>query len=366
MEAANIEHIDARASQGFINNPIGATIHQQFGLNAEQVANLIRRIVETMGVAPQFAQGAIAVARANVYDLRRRVAVLVEYKEVHDLLQQLEVSHRVLYTAVFEQDEPLVAEQIQWRKLAASRVSMQTALLKLCDYVEITSFAADADWNVDLRQASTEVQEACEQRNAGRLADALDVIDQVIGRETSRFNDRLIGAVDALRMTEWVHTLEQISREMPTWPGMNEGPANRFESFAGDVNQLSALAQTLQALRNQHDEWQQVDNVLRSEQPQVVRNVGRFKQRWQRSLGQRVRGLSSDTEADWARHLLVKTSALETSLAKAVAADIADAFYECRSIVSTRFTQIDFQLRGLCRILMEASIPIGTLLEQFS
>lgn len=360
MDAANI---DARASQGLVVNPIDTTIHQHFGLNADEIAALVGRLVDAMREAPQ-THNTVAQARADLDNLRHGVGVLVEYKEVHDLLQRLELSHRIVYSLVCDRDIPLPAAQIRWRSLTASREALEDAVAMLCAYVESASFAADADWKDELRQAGAALHTAAEARNVLALVDLLEAIDQMVGRETSRFNDRLIGAVDALRISRWVQTLGQIRDDMPTWQTSGKEQGERTDLFDKDVHSLDALAAQLQTLRNTHDVWQQVDNALRAEESQLLGNVDRFKRRWRTHLLDKVRALVAGGDADWARGLERSIAQVETFLLGSVASDLADALHECRGVVLRRFAQIDFELRALCRALVKASEPVGALLEQ--
>ena len=348
-----------------VSRSIDKTIHQQFGLNADEVSALVSRLIGALRDAPQ-ANSAVALVRANLDNLYNSIAVLVEYKEVHDLLQQIELAHRIVYSLVCEQDMPLPAAQIRWRSLIASQSALEMALDKLCNYVVQASFGADASWTEELRLMPSGLRHAADTRNVDSFVDILDAIHQTIGRETSRFNDRLIGAVDALRIPQWVQALRQVHDAMPSWVDVKTGQSEHLDAFGRDVDALDKLAARLQFLRDTHDAWQQVDNALRSEEMQLVRNIGRFRRRWSDHLVMRVRALYADSESDWAHTLELTVWRMEERLPGSITADIADALHECRGAVLRRFAQINFELRLLCQVLMKASEPIGEVLEQLS
>ena len=190
-----------------------------------------------------------------------------------------------------------------------------------------------------------------------------DVAD-VVGRQTSRMNDRLIGALDALGLERLIGVLRRSQEEMARVPADADATLpRRLERFAADLAGLEGMAARLRALRNDHDAWQQADNDLRSEQAQLSLSLERFKRRWEKTLARKLRELCAATEANWARDLAVAIARMEVALGPNAATDPMDALYDCRSAVIRRFNQVDQDLRTLCDLLEKAGGPLDTMLD---
>jgi len=349
----NIEaqDLDLKGSQGTVVDPTGP-VTQYFGLTPEQSAEFFTRMFKLLREVPA-AREVLIGANASLIGTRQQIRLLAEYKGVHDLLQQLELSYRVVYDLTYQDDDLLPAERVNWRGLSSSQNALQTTIGEVCDFVATVSFVEDADeWVCTLQAARGQLQAATERRDIETLGAAVTDVADVVGRQTSRMNDRLIGV------------LRRAQEKMARVPeGADATLPRRLERFAADLAGLEGMAARLRTLRNDHNTWQQADNDLRSEQAQLSLSLERFKRRWEKTLARKLRELCAATEANWARDLAVAIARMEVALGPNAATDPMDAFYDCRSAVIRRFNQVDQDIRTLCDLLEKAGGPLDTMLD---
>ena len=341
---------------------------QLSGFTPGQAATLFTRTFELLREAPP-AREALIGARASLIQARTQIRLLAEYKGVHDLLQQLELSYRVVYDLLFEQDALLPAERVSWRTAASSQMALQAAIGKVCAFVAAVSFAADtAGWAAELQAAQVQLTRAYGQRDVAGCGAAVTTVADVVSGQMSRMNDRLIGALDALGLANLLGVLRRGKAAMASQSQAADAAlAQRLERFAVDLNGLDALAARLKALRDEHDAWQQADNDLRSSEEALLGlSLDRFRRRWERTLARELQGLCAGIAADWARDLDTAVGRMGDALAPNATTNPMEAFCDCRSAVIQRFNQVDQDLKGLCDLLKEAGGPLDSLLDGFA
>lgn len=349
---------------GLFSDKVRAEPTPQFSaLTPNQAAALFTRTFDLLREVPA-ARAALIGAQANLAQTCQHIRLLAEYKGVHDLLQQLELSYRVVYDLLYEQDVLLPAERVNWRSLTRSQMALQTTISKVCGFLVTISFAADTGgWAAELRAAQTQFGGAYGQRDVTGCGAAITAVGDVVSGQLSRMNDRLIGALDALGLLNLLGILRQAQAAMNGLsPGANAALAQRMARFAADLDALETLAGRLKTLRDEHDAWQQADNELRSEEILLGLSLDRFKRRWER-LARQLQGLCAGVAAGWARDLDAAIARMGGALAQNATADPLDAFCDCRSAVIQRFNQVDQDLKTLCDLLKEAGGPLDAMLE---
>ena len=336
------------------------------GATPEQFADMLTRLMGLMVEIPQ-ARNLLLGARGLLENARLQLHRMAEYKEAHDLLQQLESSFLVIYSLIYDEEGELLAPaQVRWRSLERSSDDLQSSIQRLCNATEAASFAADVtDCRAELAQAAADLPHAF----TGRDLDLLDVlladVERAIATQTPRMNDRLIAAVDGLQLAELAQHLAAMHSDLVRMSGeLRYGQVQQLTAFAGDVSGLTQLAARLTQLRNAHDRWQQADNELRAEQATLPTAGRRFPVHWQRSLGQRLRDLCAQVADEQERALAEHVAAIDTQLAEPDPLALANAIDHCRRVVVRRLNQIDHDLRTLCMRLKEAGGPLETLLER--
>lgn len=349
-------------------DPRVATVVQNqynYGATPEQFADMLTRLFGLMVEIPQ-ARHRLTNARTLLENARRQLRRLAEYKEAHDLLQQLELSYLVIYSLIYDAGELLAPAQVRWRSLERSRDDLQSSIQRVCNMIGAASFASDVtECREELAHAAGDMQDAFAGRDLALLDVLLADVQRVIGTQTPRMNDRLIAAVDGLQLAVVAQRLAALHGDVLQARGaLEKGQAEQLATLTGDVAGLVQLAGRLHQLRNAHDRWQQADNELRTEQATLSTAARRFPSRWQRTLGQRLRDLCAPAADEQERTLALHIAAVDAALAPLDPVALADAVDDCRRAVSRRLNQIDHDLRTLCTLLKEAGGPLDTLLER--
>jgi hypothetical protein len=335
------------------------------GATPEQFAAMLTRLVELM-VEIRQASNLLLGARSLLENARRQLRRLAEYKEAHDLLQQLESSYLVIYSLIYDEGELLAPAQVRWRSLERSGDDLQSSIQRVCNVTAAASFAADvADSRGELGRAASDLPRAFGGRDLDLLDALLADVQRVIGTQTPRMNDRLIAALDGLQLGELARRLTTMYGDLMQPHGeLGHGRAEQLAALASDVAGLGQLAERLTQLRNAHDRWQQADNELRAQQAVLPTAGRRFPVHWQRSLGQRLRQLCAAVADEQERALATQIAAVDALLAQPEPLALADAIDGCRRAVARQLNQIDHDLRTLCTRLQEAGGPLDTLLER--
>jgi hypothetical protein len=313
------------------------------------------------------AQEDLIRAEISIEDSYKRIKEMQEYKEVHDLLQWIEGSHRALHHQLYDESDNLVPpQQLNWSSTRMNRSELQNNILKLSNYVETTSFFKDNahEWLENLRQASDNLQAAYDNKDQQLLEDAMDTIDEIIGSHTSETNSLLIGKVDGLPLSDLVGELYNLHQAVQAHLG--KCTPYEFKEFTGAIAELGSMSERLTAYREEHNSWQRLDDKLRTEQLLMLPgfNVGRFKRQWKKRLRKKMLALCSPPEAEWAQELNLRIETLDKVLAEdnlSDRKDVVDAFLECRSAATRRFVQVDSDLKNLCGELAKAGDSLKTV-----
>ncbi len=335
------------------------------GATPEQFADMLTRLLGLMVEIPQ-ARNLLLGARTMLENARLQLRRMAEYKEAHDLLQQMESSYLVVYSLISDERGLLPPGQVPWRGLERSCDDLSSSIQRLCDATAAASFAADvADCRSELAQAAGDLPRAFGGRDLVLLDASLAEVHWVINTQTPRMNDRLIAAVDGLQLAELARRLAAMHGALiQARSKLGQEQTEQLAALTGDVDGLVQLAARLTELRNAHDRWQQADNELRTEQDTLPIGGRRFAPHWQRSLRQHLRDLCAPAAGEHERALAEQITAVDLALAEPDLPALADAVDRCRRAVSRRLNQIDHDLRTLCMLLKEAGGPLDMLLEK--
>jgi hypothetical protein len=386
-QPAPVGSVDLRNSQGAILGASG-DITQNFGPQTHVAGNAVFVNVgpmpdlgDVLQASQKIAQGfaslgrllesapaageMISGARASLRMAREQIRRMTEYKETHDLLQQLELSYRTIAVVIYEGGRLLPAQQVSWRALASHANNLQHVAEKLCHYVESASFASNAQpWVRDVRASCDLLPKAMQERSLDALDEAMQLDYDVISAQTTRVNAMLMGALDGLQLEPLAQALSQAHAALAAQPlPAGNALAAEIESFGAGVSAMTQHAGQLRVLRLVHDRWQDLDDHLRREQAQLGEDIARPKRQWERVVKPRVLAFAA-AEAPWAAKLRARAERLDAAFAAASAADVEFAYDELRSSVITQFGEVDIDLRNVCGRLADAGGPMDFVLER--
>jgi hypothetical protein len=333
-------------------------------LGTEQIAQFEAIFVRLLQSAPGTWKIAIG-AKTSLAHARNQIQQVAEYKETHDLLQQVDQSSMLARDLIYEDEILLTEKRLRWHNIRRCCLMVQSDREKLCRYGQDASFRDDArDWIEEFTWAGEKLQQALAVQDADLLNQAIEDIRNVINQQTSRFNDRLMGAIGALELAKLVRMLRDLYHNLKAHleETVQNAPDN-VDQLDEILTSFAALAERLEILRREHDRWQQIDNKLRPELTLVFTNLPRFKRQWSPILRTRILEQCAGIEANWVRELKLSITDVDTALEQDAPRAVSVAVYACHGAVNRRFIQVDVDLKRLCGVLATVGNSLDTILD---
>jgi hypothetical protein len=307
-------------------------------------------------------RAAVVAFRADFQAARGQIDLLAAHKRLHDLFQELESCYNLIHHFIYQDGKLMPAERVAWEGLECNEPALQGKLDELLDFAGWAVFAADtALWSQKLGRASADLQAAIEGTDVERLRVATGRIKDVLGRELSRVNTRLVSAAGALRLPALVSAMTTLHETLARLS--LAGPAqHRLSAFGQDVADLARLSTRLTALIDEHDRWQAVDDELRRVEVLLEQNMVELHDAWC-DLEPMVRALCRESAADWSLRLQAIGADLAAALADGNPLKVKRHFRGYRSKASLRFNQVDRDLLTLCEDLQKVGEPLDSVLH---
>jgi hypothetical protein len=322
--------------------PERISLSRQAGAGIDALIELIR--------SPE-AQAAMAVYRTNFEDTARQIALVRAYKELHDLLQQIEDRHTILARC---------CKSLQYA--ADAWYDLEENEPELYDKAgELLTHAADAlltdetsSWTPRLARARQDLRAALEMHADQPLRDALRRMKELIGRQLSRTNTRMAGIAGMLRLARLADALQQISTHVAA-------NYDRLDDFRHSVTALRDLDERLAGAVRVHSAFQELDDELRRVEGALESNLDELIAAWP-DLAPMSQAICADSAAEWA----IQLRALCADVEQALAADptrLRRAFGRYRSNTTVCFNRVDYNLRDLCAELQHIGAPLDRMLK---
>lgn len=332
--------------------PDAATIGQRAGAGLQALSELAL-------VSPQVRQAA-GTFRATFEAALAQVDVMGDYKDLHDLLHQLQ----------FHCYEGIVTEEQRFKDRDETTLDMfdsyhrnlrdiQTKLQEVADRKRVSD--ADITWFQDVDQAQTFLRGAVDNLDDDMLKKAISRLRRIIGLQPVRINKGLIDAARALRLPSLVQALQEMNNQLQTLQ-LDE---QKTASFIQGMQALEGLATSLDSLLNEHDHWQTVDGEVRRVDSLIEQNLDELEMSWE-DIKTRTIPLFIGNETDWAKNIQAAITKLDEALPAGNPANIRRAFKGFRREANSRFFQVDTDLKILCGSLRQIGEPLNAILRSFA
>jgi hypothetical protein len=304
-------------------------------------------------------RAAVVAFRTDFEAAREQIGLLSRYKMIHDLFQQLEDCHDLLYYA----GKRLPADEMAWEDLERNEPELQYICDELLDIAGRSPFAAaEALWMRRLDRARKDLRAAIDGGDVAQLKKATSRInDEVLGRELSRINSSLVSAARTLRLAALAQALTTVSGSL-TGLKLEAQALRQFEVFGLGVAALGQLDARLSVAVNHHDALQAIDDELRRIKDLLDQDVDELELAWG-DLQPMMQALCVDNRADWAVKLGENGAALEQVLSAADPVRVRRVFLRYRSHVSRSFNQVDRDLLTMCEELQKVGAPLNAVLR---
>jgi hypothetical protein len=289
-------------------------------------------------------RNAVVVCQVDWDAMCRQIDDLMNYKDLHDQLHQLQFN---CYEPIVRTIRSGALDEETRDALSAYEVNLQAIVENLRDIDRRPgSGARGTEWIESLFDAGAELRAAIDCGDADRLRRATGRVRRVLDRQPVRINERIIESARELRLNGVVEALTRVCDRLAQ-RGIDPERVGELKSGLAD---LSRLIDDLNATRDNHAQWQEVDVELRLIDIWADRSaenlVGELAESWPhvRRLTDPLCGGSGD---DWA----VQFRAAGERLDRAIVAQDKGAtglFRTFRHRAGVRFFKVDTDMKRVC------------------
>jgi hypothetical protein len=301
---------------------------------------------------------AVLSFRVDFEAAREQISVLADYKGLHDLFQQLEDRYYLIYHDL----KRLPANPSAWVSVEHNARELQSIVDDLLDMAGCASTTViTALWTHKLTHAAEELRTSIKIHDRPQLKLAITHLKDLLGREPSRINTRLVSAASALRLLGLVTAMTTVAQTLARL-GLERAATHQFEAFEIGVTALSRMADQLTTAIAYHNAFQEIDDELRRVEVLLDQDARELTYAWQ-YLKPMIQQLCHSSQAGWAIKLNAMGLELERSFATKNLRTIKPLFRSYRSQASRSFNQVDRDLLTLCEELQKVGEPLAILLK---
>lgn len=288
-----------------------------------------------------------------------QIAILADYKLVHDLFQELENR----YFLIQNDQKRLPADDTAWDNISLNEPELQGKIKDLISVIQRSTFATDETrWSRQLEKASAQIRVGVEEFELKELKGGIRIIFRILNRQPSRINAQLVATANTLRLDNLEQAIGTICHNLL---GSDISVTNVIEEVQRGVGALAGLDGRLKELVREHNSWQEIEDELRRVEVSLNTGIEDLADAWF-DLEPMTRNMLNGTEHKWAADLDKVLTSLDTALTDQVVVTVKRLFRRYRSQVGRRFRQVDLELLTLCQDLQRIGESLDMLLRQFN
>lgn len=286
-----------------------------------------------------------------------QINLMNDYKQVHDLFQELENR----YFLIYNDQKRLPDDDIAWDSIGMNEPELRSKIDDLVETAKRATFAADeARWTQQLEKVNTELHQAVEEFDLAKLQDSTRLLYRVLNRQPSRINAQLVTTASTMRLDALEKAMITICENLSS----DEFDLEAVRQIKEGVDALAGLDERLANLVKEHNAWQELDDELRRVEGSLDQGIDELQDSWE-DLEPLTRKLYGRSTEEWAVQLQKMASSLEQALGEGAIANVRRLFRRLRSQVSRRFRRVDFELLTLCQNLQKVGESLDILLRNF-
>lgn len=287
----------------------------------------------------------------------RQIDVLADYKDLHDLLHQLEFE---CYEVLAEAAAHFPDDEAETDNIVKYHIKLESLVDQMQD-VARRGFVAQPDtrWINQLVALPEELDRAVNTQDKKLLGGVLRRLKQVLDLQPSQINTRLNSTARALRLPALVQALTRVQDGLLEQHDLDPGKVREF--YMG-MEALVVINQTLSALIEDHDGWQAVEILLNRIEDFIEQDLQELEMSWP-DLKARAEPLCRRRPDKRALALLTESEHLDAALAAANPDRIRKAFLSYRSRAGELFYRLDRDLKRLCGDLRKVGEPLASVLR---
>jgi hypothetical protein len=296
--------------------------------------------------------------RGAFVNICARIAPVVHYKRVHDLLHQLEFDcyDRIRNNKGRFRDPD---DDLAYQEMVSCLSAFDSVVQDLKDSISAASFEGISTvWVSDLSTACDTFRKAIDDRDSERVLGVLDAMQRVLQRRPSQINSYLVEAARALRLVDLVTAMDTLHGMLVRLDAESE----RAADFHRGIVALRELATKLDGLIRIHTIWQEIDFELNPIEAVLADSIAKRDFSWWQNLKALTANLSEVPSAA-ASELEVWKARLDGAIAEGAHKKIKDSFWRFQRLAKTTFRSTDDALKLQCDELPELFTPLAAVEE---
>lgn len=351
-----LEETDEDPTQYEINIPRAPTAPPQDRSNTLLVGKSLAALIRSLN-QPEVRKAVIEFQ--TIFEAtHEQILLLNDYKLVHDLFQELENR----YFLVQNDQRRLPADDLAWDSISINEPELQSKITDLLTVMQRVRFATEEVlWVQQLEKSKEMVRAGVEEYNLDELKAGTGLIYRILNRQPSRINAQLVATTKALRLDNLENAMRIIQASLTD----SNIDVEVSTEVANGVTALSDLDQRINALVEEHDRWQEIDDELRRVEASLLSGIEELEDAWY-DLEPMTRALVNDKEGKWTNDLEQVVDSLKEALGERVVVTVKRNFRRYRSQVGRRFREVDLELLSLCQDMKSVGVSLDNLLRRFN
>ncbi|MBD2459112.1 hypothetical protein H6G80_34320 [Nostoc sp. FACHB-87] len=345
---------DAETIRKIIQDELQAV---KFGHNSQSVRSGLYALTELMAV-PQV-RAAVFAFRTDFQAVCEQIDVLVNYKDLHDLLHTLEFQ---CYGGIVQEAKRFPDDETALDILMDHQLTLQQIVTDIQEIALRGTLAKnELLWLKDLVQATEELHGGIENLDTRQIKRAVWLINRVLAIQPSRINTSLNIAARVLRLPALVKALTCVRDNLTHC----ELDADKASQFNDGVEALASLEHSLTILVHSHNDWQELDLELRRIEANIEQDIFELELSWP-DLKAMAESLYSSSIDEWALMFQQDSENLDSAIASKNPVKVKRYFRSYRRRAGDRFFRVDMDLKRLCgnlRIVGEPLVSVLRLIE---
>jgi hypothetical protein len=315
-------------------------------------------VLERLLPIPSVGQ-AVMLFRTNFSAICEQIGVLKFYKSLHDLLHKVELTY---YRNIIQNARNFPDDEIDLAILYEYEVALRGAIQEAEQIVaQQHEIGYDSAWILKLANACDEFKGAIAELDKRRLQKTIFLLAQLLADQPIRLNISLTSTARVLRLPDLVENLDQLSLEIN--PSITE--TTEIPQFKEGILSLEQLSEKLDHLIQTHDQWQDIDAILRRIETNLNRDTEELEWSWT-DIKEKARLLCCDPSNPNIASLLQSEQELDQALSLQDDSKIRLHFSCYRRAALNEFSQVDLNLVRFCDELQKIGYSLALIVEKIS
>jgi hypothetical protein len=328
--------------------------HQQNQENGQFVRKGLDALIDLMQISE--VRDIVIAFRTDFQAACEQIKVLADYKDLHDLLHQLQFH---CYNGIVQEISRFPRDDVSITNLENYELTLQDIIYHLQNIVSDASLASkETLWVENLVQAKDELCAAIENADINKLKRSVWLINRVLAIQPSQINTRLNETARVLRLSFLANAMMSVYKSLETI----ELDYNNLTQFETGAQALAVLSQDLSNYIKLHDQWQLVDLELRRIDSNLEKDIIELEMSW-KYLKEMTEPLHNTITEQWAQSFRLDSEKLDNALKVQNPTKIKQYFQRYRNQAGFRFHQVDLALKKLCENLRRIGEPLVLLLR---